>query len=414
MNDASARRGPLAGVTVLDLTQHLSGPHATMILGDFGARVIKIEPPSGDPTRRIGPYFEDGDSDYYHAANRNKESVILDLKAPGGREALLALAAESDIVFENFRPGTLDKLGIAFDALSEVNPRIVLCSVTGFGQTGPYRNRPAFDIIVQGLSGGMSLTGEKQGKPVRSGLPIGDVAAGVYAAAGALAGLVEVAKTGRGTTVDVSMLDTQVALLSYVGTYYLASGDVPGRQGREHMSIPTYRAFTCGDGKELVVAANTEAFWQGLARAFGVPELVDDPRFADNERRREHRAELDAVLEASAAASTAAELLARLGEHGVPSAPINDVAEALADPEIESRGMVVTLDGRGDRIRTLGSPVKFPGARTAFTASPRLGEDTERVLREVAGYDDARLAELVASGAVRVARPEGAVGVPHD
>ncbi len=281
-DETTKRTGPLAGVTVLDLTQHLSGPHATQILGDFGARVIKIEPPTGDPTRKTGPYFEDGDSDYFHSANRNKESVVLNLKTDGGREALLALAAKSDIVFENFRPGTLEKLGIGFEALLEANPRIVLCSVTGFGQTGPYIHRPAFDIIVQGLAGGMSLTGEPGGKPVRSGLPIGDVAAGIYAAAGALAGLIEVGRTGRGTTVDVSMLDTQIALLSYVGTYYLASGDVPGRQGRGHMSIPTYRAFTAGDGGELVVAANTEPFWQGLARAFGVPELIEDPRFVNN------------------------------------------------------------------------------------------------------------------------------------
>ncbi|MBO9577461.1 MAG: CoA transferase [Microbacteriaceae bacterium] len=400
---ATPRTGPLAGVTVLDLTQHLSGPHATMILGDFGARVIKVEPPAGDPTRRIGPYFEDGDSDYYHAANRNKESVVLDLKAPGGREALLALAAKSDVVVENFRPGTLEKLGIGFEALSGANPRIVLCSVTGFGQTGPYIHRPAFDIIVQGLAGGMSLTGEADGRPVRSGLPIGDVVAGVYAAAGALAGLVEVARTGRGTTVDVSMLDTQVALLSYVGTYYLASGDVPGPQGRGHMSIPTYRAFTCGDGKELVVAANTEPFWQGLARAFGVPELVDDPRFLDNELRREHRPELDAILEARADALTAPVLLARLTEEGVPSAPINDVAAALADPEIRERDMVLTLAGRGDSIRTLGSPVKFSAGPAAAVAAPRLGADTANVLRDVAGYDDDRLAELAASGAVPVA-----------
>lgn len=400
MTNEDSKAGPLAGVTVLDLTQHLSGPHATQILGDFGARVIKVEPPLGDPTRKIGPYFEDGDSAYFHSANRNKESVVLDLKAQGGAEALLALAAKSDVVVENFRPGTLDRLGIGFDALLAANPRVVLCSVTGFGQSGPYVQRPAFDVIVQGIAGGMSLTGEPGGKPVRSGLPIGDVAAGVYAAAGALAGLIEVGRTGKGTTVDVSMLDTQIALLSYVGVYYLVSGDVPGLQGRGHMSIPTYRAFTAGDGSELVVAANTERFWQGLARALGVPELIDDPRFLTNELRREHRDDLDDILEGRVADMDSATALARLADEGVPSAPINDVAAALADPQVAARGMVVPLKGRGDGIRSVGNPVKSPDERTEHVAPPQLGADTEAVLRDLAGYDDARLVELVSAGAV--------------
>ncbi|WP_345751042.1 CaiB/BaiF CoA transferase family protein [Microbacterium rhizophilus] len=397
--DQTTTAGPLAGTTVLDLTQHLSGPFASMILGDLGARVIKVEPPAGDPTRRIGPYFEDGDSAYYLSANRNKESVVLNLKAPGGREALLALAAKADVVVENFRPGTLAKLGIDLDDLLTANPRIVLCSITGFGSDGPYRLLPAFDIVVQALSGGMSLTGEADGKSVRSGLPIGDVAAGMYGAVGALAGLIQVGRTGTGTRVDVSMLDTQVSLLSYVASYYLASGDVAGRQGRGHMSIPTYRAFTCGDGRDIVVAANTEPFWRGLAAAFGRAELVDDPRFLDNDARRAHRAELDAILEGVAADSTAEALLARLAEEGVPSAPINTIDAALADPQVVGHDMVVTLQGRGDGIRAVGNPIRFPGGRTEFAAPPRLGDATERVLRDVAGYDDERLAELVGNGA---------------
>jgi len=413
-DEAAIRVGPLAHLTVLDLTQHLSGPFATQILGDLGARVIKVEPPAGDPTRRIGPYFEDGDSDYFLSVNRNKESVVIDLKAPGGREALLALAARSDVVVENFRPGTLERLGIEFSALLEANPRIVLCSLSGFGQDGPYRLLPAFDIIVQGISGGMSLTGEPEGKSVRSGLPIGDVTAGMYGVIGTLAGLAEVATTGRGTQVDIAMLDTQVSLLSYVATYYLASGIVPGRQGRDHMSIPTYRALECGDGREIVVAANTEAFWPGLARALGLAELIDDERFRDNDARREHRAELSAAMEAAAAGLAAEELIARLRAEGVPSAPINNVAEALADPQIAARGMVVTLEGRGDGIRAVGNPVKMPGVRPSFDAPPRLGADTQAVLREVAGYDGDRLIELASAGAIPAAAASDAEAVRYD
>ncbi|MGK3954524.1 CaiB/BaiF CoA transferase family protein [Microbacterium sp. I2] len=397
---AATRLGPLSHLTVLDLTQHLSGPFATQILGDLGARVIKVEPPSGDPTRRIGPYFEDGDSDYYHSVNRNKESVVIDLKAPGGRDTLLALAANADVLVENFRPDTLKRLGIERELLLEANPRMVLCSITGFGQDGPYRLLPAFDIIVQGISGGMSLTGEPEGKPVRSGLPIGDVTAGMYGVIGILAGLSEVARTGVGTVVDVAMLDTQVSLLSYVAAYYLASGAVPGRQGRDHMSIPTYRAFECKDGREVVVAANTEAFWPGLARALGCPALVHDDRFLDNDLRRTHRTELASIMESAAAQMEAAEFIERLRVEGVPGAPINSVSEALVDPQVTARNMVIDLVGRGDSIRTVGNPVKMPGLRSKAVAPPHLGADTEAVLSELAQLSSREIAELAAVGVI--------------
>src|SRR6185295_5163893 len=255
--------GPLRNSVVIDLTQHLAGPFATQILGDLGARVIKVEPPDGDSTRQIGPHFVDGDSAYYLSVNRNKESVCLNLKADAGRDALLRLVRSADAVVENFRPGTMEKLGIGADVLREINPRLVVTSLTGFGLDGPYRDRPAFDMIVQALGGGMSLTGEIGGKPVRSGLPIGDLCAGMNAAIATLAGLLRAAHEGTGSRVDVAMLDTQVNLLSYVASYYLTGGEVPGLQGRQHMSIPTYRAFTCGDGRDIVVTANTPRMWLG-------------------------------------------------------------------------------------------------------------------------------------------------------
>jgi len=387
-------------MVVLDLTQHLAGPFATQILGDLGARVIKVEPPAGDSTRSIGPHFVDGDSAYYLSVNRNKESVCLDLKTDAGRDALLRLVRASDAVIENFRPGTMEKLRIGADLLREQNPRLVVTSITGFGQDGPYRDRPAFDMIVQGIAGGMSLTGELDGKPVRSGLPIGDMCAGMNAAIATLAGLLRAGRDGTGSRVDVAMLDTQVSLLGYVATYYLVSGAVPGRQGRQHMSIPTYRAFTCGDGKDIVVTANTPKMWEGLCRALGVPELLTDERFTDNDARRDHAVELAAVLEPAALRFGSAELLERLGEQSVASAPINTIDATLADPHVRARGMVVEHRRGGETVGVVGDPLKITGGRTTHAVPPRLGENTEDVLRDLGGYDAGELAGLIAAGAI--------------
>jgi CoA:oxalate CoA-transferase len=397
------RSGPLGHVTVLDLTQHLSGPFASQILGDLGARVIKIEPPGGDSTRRIGPHFVGAESLYYLSANRNKESVCIDLKAPGGREALLALVAGADIVLENFRPGTLQKLGIDFPVIHEINPKAVLCSISGFGQDGPYRDRPAFDMIVQALSGGMSLTGERDGLPVRSGLPIGDLCAGMYAVIGALTGLARVAAGGGGSFVDVAMLDTQVSLLSYVASYCLTGGEVPGRQGREHMSIPTYRAFTCADGQDIVVAANTERMWAGLCAALDRPELAEDDRFSDNDRRRDHRDVLDPMLGAAATRWPALELLERLRDSGVPCAPLNDVGAALGDPQVRHRGMVLEMAVPGGTVQAVGNPVRITDPLEELLPPPRLGEHTRTVLSSVAGLSAEHVAALLSSRAVMAA-----------
>jgi CoA:oxalate CoA-transferase len=399
--------GPLADVTVLDLTQHLAGPFASQILGDLGARIIKVEPPAGDSTRHIGPYFVDEESAYYLSANRNKESVCIDLKTQGGQDALLALVARADIVLENFRPGTLDKLGIGYETLSSVNEKVVVCSISGFGQDGPYRDRPAFDMIVQALSGGMSLTGEADGLPVRSGLPIGDLCAGMYGVIGALAGLARVAAGGPGSYVDVAMLDTQVSLLSYVASYYLTGGAIPGRQGREHMSIPTYRAFTCLDGQDIVVAANTQRMWVGLCAALDVPALADDERFTDNNARQRNRAVLDPQLGAAAAQWEAAVLLERLREAGVPCAPLNDVGDALADPQVRHRGMVLELPFGGTTVSAVGNPVKISEPRQGHRPPPHLGEHTVSVLREVAGMTDDEIDELIQASAVVALSSDG-------
>jgi crotonobetainyl-CoA:carnitine CoA-transferase CaiB-like acyl-CoA transferase len=265
--------GPLSHVTVLDMTQFLAGPYGSQILGDLGARIIKIETPDGDITRNTPPYFHQGESAYFISVNRNKESLVLNLKEPGGRELFLDLVKKADVVLENYRPGVMKRLGIDYPALRAANPRIVMCSISGFGQDGPYRDRPAYDIIIQAISGGMSLTGEEGGKAVRAGIPLADLSAGMFGAIGVLAGLAKVNASGEGGYFDVSMMDCQVSMLTYQAAYYLMSGEVPGLQGRGHRSLTTYRAYLCGDGIEIVVAANSEKMWESLCAVVGLPDL---------------------------------------------------------------------------------------------------------------------------------------------
>jgi len=404
----TSRGGPLAHLTVVDLTQHLAGPFASQILGDLGARIIKIEPLEGDSTRGVGPHFVGGDSAYYLSVNRNKESICIDLKAPGGTDAVLALVAKADVVLENFRPGTLTKLGLDYDVLRAVNPKIVVCSISGFGQDGPYRDLPAFDIVVQAMSGGMALTGEPDGRPVRSGLPIGDLCAGMYGVIGTLAGLLRASTDGVGSYVDVAMLDTQVSLLSYVASYYLLAGQVSGPQGRGHMSIPTYRAYTCSDGQDVVVAAITPRMWRSLCVALEVAELSDDELFRDNDTRRANRALLDTALEAAIRQWPATEVLRRLAAAGVPAAPINGIDTALNDPQVRHREMILDLTGRDEMISAVGNPVKISHGRAQNAAPPRRGEHTELILRTVAGLNEHAIACLAADGVIPSDAVEGA------
>ena len=281
---------PLGDVRVLDLTQFLSGPYGTMILADLGADVIKVEPPSGELSRTIPPNFAGGDSSYYLSVNRNKRSVVADLKTAEGLTLVRALAAKADIVVENFRPGVLKRLGLDYEALAKVRPSLIWCSISGFGQDGPWRDLPAYDMVVQALSGGMSLTGDPDGEPVRAGIPLGDLSAGMYGVIGMLAALHERDRTGKGRWVDIAMFDCQLSMLSYQAAYFLQSGQVPGRQGSGHDSIPTYRCFAASDGVSVVVTANTEKMWCSLAQVLGVPELTHDPRFATNADRFTNRA----------------------------------------------------------------------------------------------------------------------------
>jgi CoA:oxalate CoA-transferase len=392
---------PLRGLRILDLTQFLAGPFCTQILADLGAEIIKIEPHAGDPTRLLPPYFYKGESAYFLAINRTKQSVVLDLSIEPGRHIFYDLVKKADVVIEAFRPGVAKKLGADYDALKAVNPRIVYCSISGFGQDGPYATRPAYDMIVQALSGAMSLTGEIGGRPVRSGTPIGDLNAGQSAATAILAALWERERSGVGQSVDISMLDMQIAMLSYLGEYYLISGDVPGLQGRGHMSIPTYNAFRARDGRDVLICANTERMWQQLCQALDIAELASDARFETNEQRHANRAELEPILAGAFAQHDCADLLKRFHERGIPSAPVNSVAEALADPQVVHRRMVREVPHTlGGEIRVLGNPIKFSrSAENEFSSPPTLGQHTESVLREVLGYTTAQIETLRQQGA---------------
>jgi formyl-CoA transferase/CoA:oxalate CoA-transferase len=380
----------LAGVRVLDLSRMLAGPYGSMLLADLGAEVIKIEEPGGgDPMRAMGPPFlgPDRESAYFLSINRNKKSVALDLETPDGRAVFHDLCRVSDVVWENFRPGVMARLGCAPETLRQLNPRLVVCSISAFGQDGPYREWPAFDLALQAMGGAMSLTGEAGRPPARMGLPIGDLAGGMFGALAVASALFRRAQTGEGTHFDLSLLDCQVSLLTYVAQYFWADGRVPGRVGSGHASVVPYQAFPTQDG-HVVVAVFAEKFWAGFCRAIERPDLAADPRFDSNPKRVERRDELVPVLEAVFPARTTAEWLVRLQREGVPVAPINTVDRVVSDPQVRLREMVVDLEHPTlGTLSTLGTPVRAAGSPPFRPAPPRaLGEDTASVLRELLGY----------------------------
>lgn len=404
MAQQETQPGPLAGLRVLDLTQFLSGPYLTQIFGDLGADVIKVESPEGEMTRVLPPHFIGGESAYYLSINRNKKSLAVDMKKPEGCALVRDLALASDVVVENFRPGVLERLGLRYEDIAAQKPAVIWCSISGFGQDGPYRDRPAYDMIVQAMSGSMSLTGEPDGHPVRLGIPLGDIAAGMYGAVAILAAHAEAARTGRGKNIDVAMLDCQVAMLCYQAAYFLASGKAPGRQGRGHDSIPTYRAFVCGDGLEVAITANAERMWQNMCDVLGLPELTKDERFTVNERRYANRDALWAILEPAFLTKSASEWADALVAAQVPAAVVNTLDRSLTDPHVLHRGMVLDLDGPdGERLRIAGNPIKFRGeADPPHRYPPHLGADTASILADVLGLAPEKINELARAGVIGV------------
>jgi CoA:oxalate CoA-transferase len=353
--------GPLAGLTVVDLTRVLAGPYCTMVLGDLGATIHKIEHPRhGDDARHIGPFIN-GVSAYFASLNRGKHSSALDLKAPADRERFETLLDGADVMVENFSPGVMDRLGYGWDAVHERWPRVVYAAVSGFGHSGPYSNRPAYDMVVQAMGGVMSITGPEGGPPVRVGSSIGDITAGLFTTVGILAALEHRHRTGEGTFVDVAMLDAQVAILENAIARYQADGEVPGPLGTRHPSITPFAAFAAADGL-LVVAAGNDQLFRRLGEVLDRPTLADDPRFATNATRSEHHAELATAIEDALGSATVDTWLERLRAAGIPCGPVNDIPAVLADPQVEARNMLVGLDDpRLPGFRVAGNPIKLSG-----------------------------------------------------
>ncbi|MGW3312948.1 CaiB/BaiF CoA transferase family protein [Streptomyces sp. NPDC001073] len=392
---------PLEGVRVIDLTTFLSGPSATQLLGDLGADVVKIESFQGDSSRAIvGPTL-DGDCAYYLANNRNKRSIALDLKSPQGREVLMRLVAGADVVIENFRPGVTARLGIAPESVVAEHPSLVWASISGFGQEGPMRDRPAYDMVVQALSGVMSINGHPGAPSARLGIPAGDVVAGLFAVIGVLAALQARQETGRGRVVDVSMLRGQLSMLSYQALYTSLRDVPPGPQGAGHDSIATYRSFRGGDGRELVVTANTPRMWEGLCQVLGLEKLVDDERYADAAARLANKESLWATLEARFTERPAAEWVDLLAEASVPVAPVKNVLEALADARAAGDGSLVEVKNGEVSFENVAAPIRFVDtAEVEPVYPPRLGQDTFDILVGELGLSPADVESLIAEGVV--------------
>ena len=389
----------LDGVRVLDVTQVMAGPFCTMLLCDMGADVIKVEPPGGDSTRRM-PGASGTDSPSFNAVNRGKRGIVVDLKQAAGQEAVHRLALASDVIVENYRPGVMAKFGLGYDKLSQEHPKLVYASISGYGQTGPSAGKGGFDLVAQGVSGLMSVTGEPGGPPVKAGLPVTDLGAGLFAGAGILLALLARTRTGRGQYVDTSLVDAGVALSVWEMTQYFSGRGVPEPLGSAHRMNAPYQAIKCSDGYVTIGAANDRTF-RGLCHALGHPEWGNAQSFKDNARRVENREALAASIEEVMGRQSRSYWLMRLEEHGVPCGPINDYGEVASDPHVRARALVVDTEHPTlGKIETLGTPIKLsdtpliPGR-----PSPLLGQHTEEVLRE-SGFSSAEVAELHQSGAV--------------
>ena len=397
-----APTGPLKGLRVLDLTRVLAGPTCTQMLGDLGADIIKVErPEAGDDTRGFAPPFWPGtqESAYFLGVNRNKKSVTLDIAQPEGQAVIHRLLEHCDILVENFKVGALAKYGLGWDALKGKYPRLIYCSITGFGQTGPYAPRPGYDALVQAMGGVMSLTGAPDGPPQKVGVPVADLFAGLYGCIGILAALNHRNATGEGQQIDIGMLDTHVAWLANQGMNYLATGENPPRLGNQHPNIAPYQEFPTKDGYVILAVGNDPTFGR-FCKAFGCEHLLDDPRFATNAKRVENRDAVTAALTPVMRSRTTADWISALEAEKIGCGPINNLSEVFTDPHVQARGMVVEMPhGSGERVKVIANPVRLSATPADYRSPPPvLGEHTEEVLRGMLGLSAEEIAGLKAKG----------------
>ncbi len=391
----------LSGIRVLDFTRVMSGPYCTAMLADLGAEVIKVEQPgSGDISRHVAPYVDD-ESAYFMLLNRGKKSVTLNLKDEYAVKLIRDLAKQCDIVIENFRPGVMDRLGLGFEALSAINPRLIYASISGFGQDGPFSQLPAYDLVVQAMSGIMNLTGEQDGRGIAVGESIADICAGIFASWGILAALIDRGRTGKGRYLDIAMLDCVFSMLTTALSQKLATGEEPGRVGNRHPETYPVDSFSARDGDFVLVCLGDKAF-HDLARTIGRTDLIDDPRFATNADRNINEDELRRIISDWAGERSRESAISTLRDGGVPCAPIWNIGELLRSGHVEARGLLERdSEGRGDRIPMVPQPVNFSGVHRAATeSSPGLGEHTSDVLRDVLGLDAREIETLRKKGAI--------------
>ncbi len=380
-----AVKGPLTGITVVDLSRILAGPYCTFLMAELGARIIKVEmPPKGDDAREYGP-FRGGKSTYFSSINRGKQSIMLDLKLPPDKRILDALLAKADVLVENFRPGTMERLGYGWSEIHQRYPKLIYAAASGFGHSGPWSKRPAYDMVVQGLGGMMSITGNPGQPPVRVGMSIGDIGAGLYTAVAANAALVQRERTGEGVKVDVSMFDCQLALLENAIMRYTVTGEIPGPLGARHPTITPFEAFATADGYVIIAAGNDLTFGR-LAAALGKSAMAENPDYVSNERRLANQPTLKAEIEALLKDKPTAHWLTVFETVGIPAGPINDVKQALVHPQVEPRNMLVTVDDpRSGTLKLVGNPMKISGAADPPTRepAPELDADRAAILKEL-------------------------------
>lgn len=392
----------LHGVRVLDLSRVLAGPYCTMVLGDLGAEVIKVEPPEGDETRAWGPPFAAGESAYYLCINRNKRGMVVNLKTDEGHGLLRELALKSDVLIENFRPGTLARYGLDYDMLRSDHPRLVYCSISGFGQTGPLRDRPGYDFMIQAMGGVMSVTGDPEGEPMKVGVAAADLFAGQNAIIAILAALGARERTGEGQYIDIALFDSQLGWLANVASSFLISRDLPKRYGNAHPNIVPYQVFAASDGWFALAVGNDKQFAH-LCELVGRPELGSDERFATNAVRVNNREELIALLKSIFSLRSVDEWLSMLEAAGIPCGSINTLDKVFAGPQVAAREMLVTMEHPtiGD-LPLVGSPLSFSGTPVEYKLPPPLlGQHTREILREILGYSEEEIESLKANGVIR-------------